>query len=123
MDVMTDRFKFRMWCKDKDDWIIDKYGDGSRMIYDPETMILWECMGGFQDDDYIFMQCTGLKDKNCVLIYEGDIIRAEWDAETKIYDVNWRELTWWAGDVDIIGEDWIEHIEIIGNIHENPELL
>lgn len=75
------------------------------------------------------MQYTGLKDKNGTEIYEGDVVEA-WGSP---YRVVWSEAyAGWAGAFAGIGpphDDPLWHMfdgdepEIIGNIHENPELL
>lgn len=103
-------------------------------------------------DDLILMQYTGLKDKNGVEIYEGDIVR---DVKT-IDDPETKGRSTWlvVYDAEIIGyvgsptagkrrghwvvqmdpsvenrESVVEHDgryllwEVIGNIHETPELL
>lgn len=74
-------------------------------------------------------QCTGLKDKNKRLIYEGDIVRSPLDE----HDGEFGKITWddidacWGinySDVRIdFGYVWADKFEVIGNIHENPELL
>ena len=78
----------------------------------------------------ILMQFTGLQDKNGKDIYEGDIIH--WDEKHTggIEEVKWfnQDGAWSCvgADKDDCGS-WLggnEHIcEVIGNIHENPELL
>ena len=74
--------------------------------------------------EIILMQYTGLKDKNGVEIYEGDIIK------NPLYDVNYVVEYYEDGFVGW-GKDrrdgcyliTDEDIEVIGNIHENPELI
>lgn len=78
-------------------------------------------------------QFTGLKDRDGVEIYEGDIIESEFHAPDESYPaigvVNWCELDcaqWLVkddfGENDPL-QDWYNDCKVIGNIHQNPELL
>ena len=64
-------------------------------------------------------QFTGLTDKNGTKIFEGDIIKLEQSG--KCYEVKYKSVCF------CIGINWaISHepdCEVIGNIHDNPELL
>ena len=77
-------------------------------------------------------QYTGLTDIHGVKIFEGDIIEAHLDelfpdlATTLI--VVWSNYGWFGrnmeGNVDSLEQKWVsDFFEIIGNIHDNPELL
>lgn len=65
-------------------------------------------------------QFTGLTDKNGKKIFEGDIL--EWDLAE--YGRGYRErVNWSYGLFSMRQSDWREWCEVIGNIHDNPELL
>jgi len=77
-------------------------------------------------DRYVVEQFTGLKDYNSKEIYEGDIIRGFTNNGTSFeIGVCKQVLGGWiisnARDSTICWHGWEQ--EIIGNIHENPELL
>lgn len=78
------------------------------------------------DADDVLMQYTGLKDKNGVEIYEGDIL---WLGDAgSIVQILWSDFKLRLKWVNPMGASdniyaWKDDLEVIGNIYENPELL
>lgn len=79
-------------------------------------------------EPFILMQFTGLKDKNGKEIYEGDIYEVPINI-VKMYHKHYsedkyiKEVYFDRGTFVIDYLDWLDKIEVIGNIYENPELL
>ena len=76
-------------------------------------------------------QYTGLTDKNGNKIFEGDIVRWKecdrWAPDDGIVSgyVLYADGQWFIQRPNIRSYLWLEHslCEIIGNIHDNPELM
>lgn len=108
---MNDRFKFRAWFEGR--FIYKSLCDSNVYTEDDKCICLANNL-----PDLHWEQCTGLKDKNGKLIYEGDIVKSG----KHIYPVEWCINGFAVND----GCDYLvdnEEWEVIGNIHENKELL
>ena len=90
------------------------------------------CTGA--DEDVEFMQSTGLKDKNGVEIYEGDVINYRNSFRNPMtgsgslsinrdFKIIFENGEFKAKGFDIRLKNILSYSEVIGNIYENPELL
>lgn len=117
---MNRELKFRVWWKD----------DSEPSIYTEYDLFddTWT------NSEYIGVeQYTGLKDKNGKEIYDGDIIREKWNDEEAFrsenrvgkveYFTDGFVAQFVGGRMIPLGMFPFGNIEVIGNIHVNPELL
>lgn len=70
--------------------------------------------------NFIFEQYTGLKDKNGKEIFEGDVVRQFDDEEYFVVKFEYGGFLPFTANMLTFDTDYCE---VIGNIHENPELL
>ncbi len=117
-----DRFKFRVW-----DSSANAYVPRSQFILLSDGTLIQE-IGG---EEVIWEStqpefCTGIKDKNGKLIYEGDELK-DWKNNNFVIAFDEEYAQFVAKDergwVSPIERDILDDCEIIGNIHTNPDLL
>lgn len=118
--------KFRAWHMP-----FGPKGSMQEMVHGKASSIL--AFAEMSPDEYIVEQFTGLKDTNDEEVYEGDIVHG-YDQEPDRDDgyigssvievVNFKWGSFWLGDFkNKIMVYTPPIIEVIGNVHENPELL
>ncbi|MCW1053163.1 YopX family protein [Streptococcus anginosus] len=114
--------KFRAWIKKE-----KCFADGVKAVFPTlcEVGLYWKGawdVEKFSLDDVILMQSTGLKDKNGVEIFEGDILKDDLESGKIVYDPDRTMWRVYGKDFDDALSDWWMG-RVIGNIYENPELL
>lgn len=117
--------RFRAWDKKNKQMSVDTFGQSDWGDY---LVDFGSDSRDIADENFIWLQYTGLKDKNDKEIYEGDIIRGiKEHYPDRIDIVAWDDYN--AGfdpfynNYEVDGASDRDSFEIIGNIYENPELL
>jgi uncharacterized phage protein (TIGR01671 family) len=134
---MNDRFKFRVWLPDENRYLHNT----DCPVIDSDGNLMWCYLNPFghwehhKMEDAVIEQCTGIKDKNGRLIYDGDILRATctdgkhidypvgwWDGAFHLYYVD-KSLIAETGTIQFCLRGLVSvknccYREIIGNIHD-----
>lgn len=118
---------FRAKRVDNGEWIYGHYVHqyGADMIYLPNGTDREYGFDYYHINHETIGQYTGLTDKNGKKIFEGDIINIEYPMTTiKCAVVEYVGSAFVGGtDCDAWDLDNYYALEVIGNIHDNPELL
>lgn len=130
---MEDRYLFKAKRKDNGEWV-----QGALLLHDSDAATILNqhpadgSLQGFEVDLSTTCQCTGLKDKNNMLIWENDIVSFAHENYTRNYAIEFKNTFYNYGlrfrnksihfrctQVTLCMHD----CEVIGNIFDNPELL
>lgn len=129
------RWNMRIWDDDNGEWLCQS--DKNALTYygfDITGGEITEFQGlpkWHKGRHLIWEQSTGLKDKNGKEIYEGDIVEYSWDfcgeKRKNRYVVEWLsgnvEHYPYSVDSGFTLPDSVDGYMVVGNIHENQELI
>ncbi len=127
---MATMIKFRAWYMP-----FGKYGAMQEMVFSRASHIL--ALAETEPEKYIPEQFTGLKDVNGKDIYDGDIVSVfnedgnyyndviEWCIKYNYpaFELKYHSHLYESNALSEIMNAGVENIKVIGNAHENPELL
>lgn len=145
---MNREILFRGKRVDNGDWMcgsIISFDDGSKVILPSSAEVFMQsgtsticCNECYDVGPSTVGQYTGLTGKNCVRIFEGDIVRYI-DHDTQEYDIGEKYVADWDEEeacilfecfvygesisYEVFNKKQAKNLEVIGNIFDNPELL
>lgn len=117
--------KFRVWNKQEQEY-------PEEQLYSIDTSGNVMASGSFPEldcdvtNEVTIEHYTGLKDRKGIEIYSGDIIN--WKQAKQVHEIKWIEeqasfIAFPGGTPLWLYKEWDYQLEIVGNVHENPELL
>lgn len=127
---MSREIKFRAWDIKNNRFVnivrlvFDQFGalDYAEVVFKGKIYKLYP-------SEIVLEQDTGLKDKNGKMIMDGDIVKnieginetavCVWDESNAEFDFRGKDGKYTRDNV----KSWLEMYEVIGNIHEDTELL
>lgn len=126
---MNDRLKFRAWYKPTKQ-LFEVWCFTPEYVYDCDEVngLGFIPTNPAKLEDCVLEQCTGLKDKNGRLMFEGDLVKCKlsrnpgvikWDQEMGAFRLLIPPKPLFNSSLgDVVEFDF----KVVGNIHENPEL-
>jgi hypothetical protein len=140
VNMSFEHMKYRVWDRyaESDDGKEGvMFAGDSHYALLPNGSILMECGDDGWDEcsskGLVVMRSTGIKDSTGKLVYEGDILDIyNWGHPRESQELLHRAEVAWNVDehewdlhpyFDCDSYDRFRNVKIVGNIHENPELL
>lgn len=130
---MSREIKFRVWDKDYSKMHICGTNTHDAINFLENQACYYNQQNGCGslpngEGTYDLMQYTGLKDKNGVEIYEGDIVKISNHPFERSINIDGNYEVGYNDQMELCCGSWLlfrmkYYSEVIGNIYQNPELL